>query len=123
MGSRASRLRVLLIDDHDDTRDMYTRYLSTIGMEAAAAADAVTGVARAIAWQPQVIVMDWSMPRLTGDDATRILKADPRTRHIPVVILTAFGVDRGEDLEKTGAAEVCAKPCTPDKLAEIIRRL
>jgi CheY-like chemotaxis protein len=123
MGSSVPRIRVLLVDDHDDTRDMYAEYLRSVGMDVNSAAAGDEGVQRALEWQPDVIVMDWSMPGLTGDEAARILKVDPRTRHIPVAILTAFGVARRAELEAAGAVEVCAKPCNPADLATVVRRL
>ena len=123
MGSRAPRIRVLLIDDHEDTREMYAQFLASVGMDVQTAADGAAGVQRAITWRPEVIVLDWSMPGMTGDQALRILKQDPQTRGIPVAIVTAFGVDRRAELEADGAAVVCAKPCTPEALAELVRRL
>jgi two-component system, cell cycle response regulator DivK len=123
MGSRVPRIRVLLIDDHEDTRDMYAQYLASIGMDVQTANDGAAGVERALTGHPHVIVMDWSMPAMTGDEATRVLKQNPQTRNIPVAILTAFGAARRAELEAAGAAAVSAKPCNPDALADLIRQL
>src|SRR5688572_10014764 len=120
MGSRVPRVRVLLIDDNDDARDMYARYLASVGMDVRAAAGGEAGVRIALEWRPDIVVTDWSMPGMTGDEATRHLKSDARTRHIPVVILTAFGLHRRSELEAAGAAAVCAKPCTPPDLEKMI---
>jgi CheY-like chemotaxis protein len=120
MGSRAARIRVLLIDDHDDTREMYAGYLASVGMDVRAAADGEAGVKVALEWRPDIVVTDWSMPGMTGDEATRQLKSDARTRQIPVVILTAFGLQQRAELEATGASAVCGKPCTPPDLQKLI---
>jgi len=123
MGSHASRIRVLLIDDHDDTREMYARYFASVGMDVQTAADGAAGVQQALLWHPHVIVMDWAMPVMTGDAATRALKQNPQTRSIPIAIVTAFGVGRRQELEALGADAVCAKPCNPAELVDVVRRL
>src|SRR5688572_4496057 len=120
MGSRVPRVRVLLIDDNDDARDMYAGYLASVGMDVRAAADGEAGVQIALEWRPDVVVTDWSMPGMTADEATRQLKSEARPRHIPFVILTAFGLHRQAELEAARASAVCAKPCTPPDLQKLI---
>jgi two-component system, OmpR family, phosphate regulon response regulator PhoB len=123
MGSRLPRLRVLLIDDHADTRDMYDAYLGGAGMDVRAAADGETGLNLALEWRPDVVVCDWAMPGMTGEEVSRRMKSDPRTQGIPVVILTAFGLHQRPELKAAGAAEVCAKPCAPRDLADLVKQV
>ena len=117
------RIRVLIVDDHADTRDMYAAYLAFAGMDVATAEDGDVGVMKAIEWTPDVVVMDWSMPKVAGDQATRTLKKDPRTQHIAVLILTASGEHAREAAEAASADALCAKPCDPQDLVAAIRRL
>jgi CheY-like chemotaxis protein len=102
---------------------MYADFLRVSGVDVRTAADGQGGVETAIAWPPDVIVMDWSMPRVTGDEATRLLKADARTRHVPIAILTAFGDLAKSRAEAAGANAVCAKPCDPSQLLALVNRL
>jgi CheY-like chemotaxis protein len=67
--------------------------------------------------------MDWSMPKVAGDQATRTLKTDPRTKHIAVLILTASGEHVRDAVAAAGADALCAKPCGPQELVKIIERL
>ena len=119
----ASRIRVLIVDDRADTSSMYAEYLALAGMDVATAEDGDVGVSKAIEWWPDVVVMDWAMPKVSGDQATRTLKKDPRTKHIVVLILTAFGEHAREAAEAAGADGLCAKPCDPQELVEVIARL
>jgi CheY-like chemotaxis protein len=121
--NNARRIRVLIVDDNADAADMYAEYLAFAGMEVATAEDGDVGVRKAIEWCPDVVVMDWSMPKVTGDQATRTLKKDPRTKHIAVLILTAYGAQARAAVAAAGADALCAKPCGPHELVEIIKRL
>ena len=124
MASASKRvpLRVLIVDDHEDTRDMYAEFLRSVGNDVRCAEDGETALAGAAApdWMPDVIVMDWSMPRMSGDEVVRRLKSDPRTRVIPVVMVTAAGLQERARLETAGASAVCAKPCDPTRLLAVI---
>lgn len=117
------RIRVLIVDDHADTSAMYADYLAFAGMDVATAEDGDVGVLKAIEWKPDVVVMDLSMPKVTGDQAARTLKGDPRTKHIAILILTAYGEHARVAVEAVGADALCAKPCNPQELVDIIKRL
>jgi len=125
-GSRLGRGAgvILVVDDTSDTRDIYSLYLSSKGFKAPTASDGLSGLDAAGRHQPDVIVMDLSMPGVDGIEATRRLKADPRTSHIPVLLLTAYPLHavKGGALE-TGADDLLTKPCLPDVLERRIRRL
>ena len=113
--------RVLVVDDVDDVREMYMEYLSFLGFDVSGAGNGREAVRMAISAQQSLIVMDLAMPVLDGWEAIRILRADPRTRAIPIVVLT--GQAQPEPLAKAraiGATEVVVKPCLPAQLGRIV---
>jgi two-component system, cell cycle response regulator DivK len=115
---------VLIADDTFDTRELYEVYLTGQGFAVKTVTDGEAAVEEAIAIVPDVIVMDISMPRLDGVAATRQLKEHPRTRHVPVVIWTAYphkAIQRGA-LE-AGADAFMVKPCLPEELENHLRSL
>jgi len=115
---------VLIVDDTADVRDLYREYLTARGFRVATAPDGDSGIAAALRYGPDVIVMDLAMPWVDGITATRRLKADARTRNVPVILLTGYAyraIDQGA-LE-AGAAVFLTKPCLPEDLEAQIRRL
>jgi two-component system cell cycle response regulator DivK len=114
--------RVLLVDDHDDTREGYATYLRCMGVDVEVASDGLELVEAARRLVPDVIVTDLSMPRMDGWQALRVLKQDPRTCFIPVVAITAEH-GRGGEARRAQAAGFdgfCAKPCPPCDLLSAI---
>ncbi|HEY7410008.1 MAG TPA: response regulator [Vicinamibacteria bacterium] len=115
---------VLLVDDFPDNREMYAQYLTFKGYRVAEAGDGHDALAKAGALRPDVIVMDLSMPGLDGWEATRRLKADSTTRHIPVIALTGHALTgHAEGAHAAGADAFVTKPCVPSDLAAQIRRI
>lgn len=113
---------VLVVDDYSDTRDMYAEFLDYAGMRAETASDGRQAVRRALRSHPAAIVMDLAMPILDGWEATRILHADPRTKDIPVIVLTGTADPNLKQKAKDcGARMVLSKPCTPSELLEVLR--
>jgi CheY-like chemotaxis protein len=94
--------KILLVEDNEMNRDMLSRRLLRKGFEVVMAEDGAVGVARAFSEAPAVILMDMSLPVIDGWEATRRLKADPATAHIPVIALTAHAMS--EDRDKAMAA-------------------
>lgn len=116
--------RVLVVDDLEDNRELYAAYLEIAGFEIEKAVDGRDALDRIAARPPELVVMDLAMPRLDGWQATRMLKADPKTRGIPVLVLTAY--DGDEDLQRArdaGADDVATKPMLPRHLLERVRAL
>jgi two-component system cell cycle response regulator DivK len=115
---------VLLIEDFDDAREMYAEYLEFSGIRVAGAPHAVRGLTMAEELQPSVILMDAALPGLSGWDAIKQLKANPATRHIPVLMLTGHVLgDAKERALAAGADGFIAKPCLPDELTQQILAL
>jgi CheY-like chemotaxis protein len=103
--------KLLLVEDNEESRDGLSRHLKRKGFEVLVAVDGQQGVAAARAGAPDLVLMDMSLPVLDGWEATRQLKADPTTRHIPVIALTAHAMagDRDKALQ-AGCDEYDTKP-------------
>ena len=113
--------KVLLVEDVADTREMYADYLRHCGYEVAVATTGAEALDAARAVKPDVILMDAAMPGLDGWTATRLLKNDPLTRDVPVLILTAHVfAEHRRRAEEVGADGFIGKPCMPDELAREI---
>ena len=91
--------KILIVEDVEENSDMLTRRLQRRGFEIVLARDGVEGVALAASAAPDLILMDMNMPLIDGWEATRRIKADPATTHIPVIALTAH--DMEDDREKS----------------------
>ena len=106
---------VLLADDHEDNRAALQLMLEKAGYRTLGARHGQEAVEMALEHHPDLIVMDLAMPVLDGRAATHALKADARTRDIPVVMLTAMAlsVDRERLEEEEGFAGVLFKPVLP----------
>jgi two-component system cell cycle response regulator DivK len=113
---------VLTIEDNEYNRKIVRKLLGT-RYRLVEAVDGEAGVARAVAELPDLILMDVQLPKMSGLEATRILRADPRTKHIPIVIITSFALsgDR-ERAAETGAAGYLAKPYSPAELVALVRK-
>ena len=116
-----TRPLVLIVEDFEDAREMYTEYLEFSGFRVAGAGDAVRGIQMAQELEPSVILMDAALPGLSGWDAIKILKGDPGTRGIPVLMLTGHVMgDARERAIASGADGFIPKPCLPDELTRHI---
>jgi CheY-like chemotaxis protein len=115
--------RILLVEDNELNRDMLARRLTRSGFEVLLAVDGQEGVDAARRERPDLVLMDMSLPCLDGWAATRVLKADPRTRSIPVIALTAHAMmgDRDKALE-AGCDEFATKPVDLRLLLETIEK-
>lgn len=115
---------VLVVDDFHDNREMYMQYLSFAGYRVAEAVDGEDALAKARSLLPDVIVMDLSLPRLDGWEATRRLKKDPLTQAIPVIALTGHALaGHAEGALGAGCDAFVTKPCVPSELEERVREM
>src|SRR4051812_6087322 len=122
--TNVGRPRVLLVDDYPDAREMYSEYLEFSGFDVVEAANGMEALQRAVEAAPDIIIMDLSLPVMDGWEATRRLKADDRTRKIPVVALTGHALaGHSQGAREAGCDSFLAKPCLPDQLVAEIKRM
>ena len=114
---------VLLVEDNEDNLIVYRTILDHVGYRVIEARDGEEGVARARADRPDLILMDVSLPKMDGWEATRRIKADEATREIPIIAVTAHALD--DDREKAtqvGCDGYLAKPVAPRRVVEEVER-
>ena len=120
-GGRSQPL-VLLAEDFEDARELYRDYLEFSGFTVQTASNGREAIAQALTLLPDLILMDASMPVLDGWQATRELKANPATKHIPIVALTAHAFDDArQEAKAVGCDGFVTKPCLPDDLVAKVR--
>lgn len=116
--------RVLLVDDYPDAREMYSEYLAFSGFQVVEAGNGMEALQRALDDKPDIILMDLSLPVMDGWEATRRLKADDRTAHIPIVALTGHALaGLSEGARRAGCDAFVTKPCLPEDLVKEIKRV
>jgi two-component system cell cycle response regulator DivK len=114
---------VLVVDDVAHGREIFAEYLEFRGFRVATAADGQEAIDQAFELLPDIILMDLSLPRVDGWEATRRLKQDERTRDIPIIALTAHALAAAHDKAKeVGCNAVVTKPCLPRELEQEVRR-
>ena len=116
--------RILVVEDNEMNRDMLSRRLQRREYEVLLALDGRQGIAMAQSENPDLILLDLSLPEIDGWEATRCLKADPATRHIPVIALTAHAMawDREKAFE-AGCDDYDTKPVDFQRLLGKIETL
>lgn len=115
---------MLVVDDFQDAREMYAECLDQSGFRVAQAESGDEAVAKALALQPALIVMDLALPGMDGWTATRTIKTDARTSRIPVVALTGHArSDASSAAHEAGCDAFLTKPCLPDEMVQIVRRM
>jgi len=114
---------ILYVEDNVYNRKIVRRLLGDPSYRLIEAEDGESGVAQAFQELPDLILMDVQLPKMSGLDATRILKADPRTAHIPIIVITSFALsgDR-EKASAAGANNYLAKPYSPRELLALVRQ-
>ncbi|MDA1257352.1 MAG: response regulator [Chloroflexi bacterium] len=107
-------IKILVVDDEPDVRDLLANLLADAGYEIEEMTDGRDIVARATSWRPALIILDLTMPNVDGFEALKLLKADPRTAGIPVIVASAQ--TQKETLVSVGdlgAADFLVKPWEP----------
>ena len=117
-------MRILYVEDNEDNIYVVKNRFTRAGFTVLVATDGEQGVAMAAAEQPDLILMDLRLPVLDGWEATRRIKAQPETRHIPIIALTALAMtgDREKALE-AGCDDFDIKPVEMPRLLEKVRAL
>ena len=124
MSEEARKPLVLVVDDFADNREMYSEFLTYSGYDVVEARNGKEAIDAAIQRTPDIIIMDLSLPVMDGWEATRRLKADERTRQIPVVALTGHALaGHSKGARDAGCDSFLAKPCLPDQLVAEIKRM
>ena len=116
---------ILLVEDNEDNRIIYATALRYAGYNVLEAVTGTQAVQQSRDSQPDLILMDISVPELDGWEATAVLKSDPRTQRIPVVAVTAHALPGDEERSlQAGCDGYLAKPIPPASLiADVDRRL
>jgi CheY-like chemotaxis protein len=113
--------RILIVDDFKDDREMYSHYLTRFGFEVSLASDGQEALDKAFQTHPDLILMDLWLPQIAGWEAIRQLRADEKTKQIPIVVLTARAF---VSAVAVGCEGCLIKPCRPeDLLVEVMRVL
>ena len=121
--TKAGTGHALVVDDVDDTRELYAEVLEDEGFRVVMAAHAEDGLEKAFADRPDIVIMDHSLPGMDGCEATRILKDDPRTASVPVIMVTGHALTSLEELaRKCGADDFRTKPLSPSDLVKLVRQ-
>jgi CheY-like chemotaxis protein len=117
--------KVLYVEDNDDNVYMLKMRLELLGdFQVLAAEDGERGCAMALSDRPDIILMDLEMPRVDGWEATRRLKADPQTRDIPIIALSAHALaGEREKALAAGCDEFDTKPIEFERLVATLRRV
>ena len=115
---------ILYVEDNEYNRKIVRQLLARTSYRLIEAVDGEAGVAQAMQELPDLILMDVQLPKISGLDATRTLKSDPRTRDIPIIVITSFALsgDR-EKAAAAGATRYLAKPYSPRELLAMVREI
>ena len=116
--------KILLVEDNEMNRDMLSRRLERKGHSVSIAVDGAGGLDKARSDTPDLILMDMSLPGINGWEATRRLKADATTRHIPIIALTAHAMVSDEQMAReAGCDDFDTKPIDLPRLLDKIQAL
>ena len=118
-----SQQTILYVEDNEYNRKIVRQLLGRTSYRLLEAADGETGVAMALAERPDLILMDVQLPKISGLEATRRLRADPATAATPIVVITSFALS-GDDTKArdAGASAYLAKPYSPRDLLGMIQK-
>jgi two-component system chemotaxis response regulator CheY len=114
-------MRVLVVDDDEAIVAMLSRYLLKQGFEVETAADALQALERVEQKQIDLVITDLMMPRMDGRELVRRLRIEPKTRELPIIMMTAYPSDHAADASlREGASFFLPKPLDLDALATLI---
>ena len=115
--------KIMVVEDDSDNRRIVVKVLTAEGYTVVEAVDGIEALTKAKAERPNLILMDLALPNKDGWQATRELKADPATRAIPVVALTAVAM-RGDEERARGAGcdDYLSKPARPAEIRGMVKR-
>ena len=115
---------ILYVEDNEYNLKIVRQLLGRTSYRLIEAMDGQLGVETARSELPDLIIMDIQLPKLSGLDATRTLRADPKTAAIPIIVITSFALSGDDQKAKdAGASAYLAKPYSPRELLQMIRKL
>lgn len=114
---------ILIAEDSQDLREAYVDWFTFKGFRVESAADGHETLAKASSLALDCIVMDLSLPGVNGLEVARRLRADPRTRAVPLIAMTGHGGDMAAQTRQAGFDFYLLKPCLPDRLLAEVKRL
>ena len=119
-----SQKTILYVEDNEFNRKIVRQLLARTTYRLTEATDGEEGVASALATPPDLVLMDIQLPKMSGLDATRQLRGDPRTAAVPIIVVTSFALS-GDEQKATaaGATAYLAKPYSPRELLAKIREI
>jgi CheY-like chemotaxis protein len=117
------QFKILIVEDNADTRELLHFYFTNAGFTVVTAVDGAEGIYMATAEQPDCILSDLSMPKMTGIDMIRTLRSQPETASLPIIVITAHGNETTEEAIQAGANQAFYKPFDFDTLVEVVENL
>jgi two-component system cell cycle response regulator DivK len=116
--------KILVVEDTEDNRQILRDLLSRAGYDIIEANDGAEGVAKASEHKPDLILMDIQMPVMDGYEATRLIKADPALKAIPVIAVTSYALSGDEEKARTAGCDGhIAKPFSPRQMLAKVREI
>ena len=113
----SSGKKILIVDDDPQIRDVLTQILSANDYETETASSGFSAGAKVATFKPGLIILDLLMPQMSGFEVCRLIKEDPQTSHIKILIITGYDTEENrEKIIKAGADDYMAKPLTKDAL-------
>jgi two-component system, cell cycle response regulator DivK len=116
--------KILIVEDNSDLSQLLAFYLTNAGYEISRAKNLTQGISKALAERPDLIITDLYLPDMTAVEATVMLKQDPATAGIPIIVLTAMTTGEWQTKAlKAGVAKYLIKPISRSELNEAVRTL
>jgi len=112
--------KVLVVEDNSDARKMLRAILEHEQLEVVEAADGIEGLERTESESPDLVITDISMPRMSGGEMIKQLRRSKEHKNLPILAITAYGIERAIDAIKGGASRALAKPVENHLLLKIV---
>ncbi len=117
------KLRVLVVEDNDDSRELYALVLARAGFDVKGAVDGESALEMLDQCEPDLVITDIQTPNLSGVDLIRRIRADERWMKLPIIAITAFSPDQLAHAAIHGATRVLRKPFEPNRLLSAVFEL